>query len=233
MKKQFILRLISNVFILSILISCSKSENKTENNTAKVFDNTINGLWKITKVNGNTISRFIYPNNYKTYLKVNDTLLVRKDKYNSGYFIELGGSTKIIAVTDNSLTFDIDNGWSFTNWNLEKVSPSIFRLTGLTSGSTGSFEIEKIQDAPECPFTGFKQITKTHFTYEHNIWLSGIETNLYYTGNEGEIIIPPTLPKPPPNDNSLKEGDYLRYVNYSLNCPTHSFIYKSGEWVKE
>lgn len=202
------------IAIAWMLGACSK-----ESTTEKVpqFDNSITGLWIVTKTTGNVD------------FSVNDSFLVRKDKFNTGF------DTKVIIDPNESSISIYDYLGSYTNWNITKNSTREFQLTGVN----GSFLIKKLQDAPDCPvLNGFTHLGTSSQVFKASgdvlfFSKSFFKSNKYFVLNHdeiGELFFPGFSP---PQNNDLVENDTLIYQPTLLSCPSSMFLYKSGVWVKQ
>lgn len=210
---------IKNHLAIMIAIACMLGACSKESTEEKVpvFDNTITGLWIVTKTTGNID------------FSVNDSFLVRKDKFNTGF------DTKVIIDPNGSSISIYNYLGTQTDWIIKKNSTSEFQLTG----ANGSFLLKKLLDAPDCP--EIKGITKidndfqTFMTSGDVLFFSKsfFKSNKYFELNYegiGELYFPGM---PPPQDNSLDENDTLIYQPTLLSCPSIMFLYKSGVWVKQ
>lgn len=215
------------IFITFVLVigACKKSEITDQENTPTPieFDNSITGLWVVTKLDGNAP------------VVVNDSFYMRKDKYHTG-MSSSGKEFKADIDPDGKAFTLYDNLGNKTNWSIVKNSTSEFQVTGSTFGNNGTFLLKKLRDAPDCPSLTNIEGSGRDFNVVGDVIF--ISPNSFYSNkhfeygfiNAGELFFPAM---PPPQYNNLVDGDTLSYQPFILSCPEVLFIYKGGKWVKQ
>lgn len=212
MKKKIMLSIMSFVF----LFGCTKEETDSSSQPPQaLFDNSIHGLWIVTKTTGDV------------NFTVDDSFLVRKDKYNSGF-----GTRTTFTSTTNRITIKDDVSASQTDFDITKYHSGEFLLTSVK----GSFVIQKLKDAPNCPT--ITSITKVvNRVYEITGDILFITDAFFkapasfYLGNS--LLTFPTFSPGTMIPSTLKENDTLIYQPDYMGCTPTFFLYNKGEWIKK